>query len=116
MDPQWLAYLGELPDRLTLTLGGTRLLMVHGAPWDEPGAVSATYLYPHDQQQLRRLESVEADVVILGHTHVPMARQVGKVLVINPGSCGEARGAPNELSCARLDLDTGGVDLITFKL
>ncbi len=116
VDPRWLEYLRALPERLTLTLAGVRVLMVHGAPWDEPGEMQATYVYPHDERQMLRLGAVDADVLVLGHTHVPMVRQVGRVLAINPGSCGEARVTPGELHYAKLDLDVGRVEIVSFTL
>jgi putative phosphoesterase len=115
-DPRWLRYLGEVPDRLSLTLSGTRLFMVHGAPWDEPGRIRATYVFPHDEPRLRRLQASDADVVILGHTHQPIARWVGNVLVINPGSCGDPRPPVTEYHCARLDLDSRTAELVPFSL
>ena len=35
--------------------------------------------------------------MILGHTHYQMAERIGGVLVINPGSAGEARDPRNPL-------------------
>jgi putative phosphoesterase len=31
----------------------------------------------------------DASLVVFGHTHVPVIREVGRVLVVNPGSCGK---------------------------
>ncbi len=115
VEPRWLRYLGELPERLTLDRGGVRILVVHGAPWDPRGAIDATYVYPHDAQRLQRMPDFEADVVVLGHTHVPMAQRVNDVLVMNPGSCGVPRGATGELTCATLDLATLTVEVHRFE-
>lgn len=115
VERHWLAWLGELPELLTLTLKGVRLMVAHGAPWDPPGTTFATYIYPEDDLQLKRMAHIDTDVVILGHTHVPMVREVGRVLVINPGSCGEPSGGIREFSCAKLDLDTGQVQFLQFK-
>ena len=63
-----------------------------------------------------RLHEIEADYIILGHTHYHMAVTVGRALVINPGSCGEARDHRNgfRLSCAVLDTKTGEVTFEHF--
>ena len=55
--------------------------------------------------QLARFGEAEADFMLYGHTHHQLVRRVGKVLVINPGSAGEARDQGNgrQLSCAVLD-------------
>ena len=33
----------------------------------------------------------EADIIVFGHTHRPVVRQIGSALVINPGAAGPAR-------------------------
>jgi putative phosphoesterase len=94
---QWLA---ERPKRLELEFGGKKLLAVHSTPWEPQGA----YVYPHSSA-LQRFGETDADVVLYGHTHHQLVRRIGRVLVINPGSAGEARDQGNgrQLSCAVLD-------------
>lgn len=42
------------------------------------------------------LESVDADVILLGHTHLPGIRRVGKTYIVNAGSLGQPRhGLPS---------------------
>jgi putative phosphoesterase len=98
-----------------LTLDGIRIAMFHGAPWDDPRGTSASYLYPDDEQQLRRLAQVEADVIVLGHTHRAFAKSVDEVLVVNPGSCGEARDGTRNLTCAILDTASREVEFRLFS-
>lgn len=112
VDPRWLHYVAGLPDRLTLELAGVRIVVVHGAPWDPAGALDSTYVYPRDTRRLARMREVEADVVVLGHTHVPMVERVVGRLVLNPGSCGVPTGSTGALTCATLDLDTLDVELL----
>jgi predicted phosphodiesterase len=81
----WLDWLTSLPLDVRVTLpDGTRVLGVHAAPGRDDGLG----LHPtHSDGDLeQRLASCEADLVIVGHTHVPMDRQVGQVRVINLGS------------------------------
>jgi putative phosphoesterase len=103
--PEWidrslLQWLADRPKRLELEFGSKRLLAVHSTPWEPQGA----YVYPHDSL-LARFGETEANFVLYGHTHHQLVRRVGKVLVINPGSAGEARDQGNgrQLSCAVLD-------------
>jgi len=111
-----LEYLASLPSHLALTLGGTRIAMFHGSPWDEVKGPIAHYIFPADRQSLERLAEVPADLIILGHTHVPMEVWVDGRLVVNPGSCGEARDESRMLSCAMLDLETGRRELRRFAV
>ena len=57
------------------------------------------------------------DFVLYGHTHHQLVRRVGRVLVINPGSAGEARDTGNgrQLSCAVLDTVTEEVVVTDFE-
>jgi predicted phosphodiesterase len=81
----WLDWLTSLPLEMRLTLpDGTRMLGVHAAPGRDDG----TGLQPKhsDDDMEQRLSGCEADLVIVGHTHVPMDRQVGQRRIINLGS------------------------------
>ncbi len=64
----------------------------------------------------KRFAEAEADFVLYGHTHHQLVRRVGRVLVINPGSAGEARDSGNgrQLSCAVLDTVTDEVVVTNF--
>ncbi|MDO8132003.1 MAG: metallophosphoesterase family protein, partial [Candidatus Brocadiales bacterium] len=37
------------------------------------------------------INDIEADVVFIGHTHLPMIREVDGIKIINPGSVGQPR-------------------------
>jgi putative phosphoesterase len=65
---------------------------------------------------LARFAEADADIVLYGHTHQQVVRRFGGVLVINPGSAGEARDARNgrQLSCAVLDTLSEEVRLIDY--
>jgi putative phosphoesterase len=106
-----LGYMAGQAFRLETRLNGKRLLMVHGSPFEPYNE----YLYPNSPG-LARLAAVEADFVVLGHTHYGMAKRVGRSLVINPGSCGEARDHRNgfRLSYAILDTQTEEVNFDHF--
>lgn len=81
-----LDFLSTVPTRWEKTLGGRRIGMVHGSPW-EP---HSEYLLAGNET-LRRAGELGLDILILGHTHVPMVMRVGGTLVVNPGSLGESR-------------------------
>jgi len=111
IDRSLLQWLAEQPKRLDLTIGGKKLLVVHSTPWEPRGA----YVYPHSSL-LARFGEADADFILYGHTHQQLIRRVGKVLVINPGSAGEARDPGNgrRLSCAVLDTVTDEVVLTDY--
>lgn len=110
-DPDLLRWLAERPHRIALTRDGKRLLLVHSTPWEPRGA----YVLP-ESAELERFAEADADIVLYGHTHRQVARRVGDVLVVNPGSAGDARDHGNGrlLSCAVLDTASGRVSFIDF--
>jgi putative phosphoesterase len=116
VDPAWLAYLASLPNSLALTLGGVHLQMFHGSPWDDDDGRVTPYIYPQSSAELRRLAEFAADVIVLGHTHVPFVHDTGRALVVNPGSCAEPRDGTLMPCCAVLDTDSRRVDFRRYAL
>jgi putative phosphoesterase len=103
-------FLRALPSQVELDLQGSRLLMVHGSPWNP----HREYVYP-GTPGLQRFAALDYDFVVLGHTHVPMAERVGRVLVANPGSIGESRTAGGgDVTYAILDTVSAQVTFESF--
>lgn len=102
-----LDYAAAQPYHLETQINGRKLVVVHGSPFDPHDE----YLYPNSPN-LQKLAQIEADIIVLGHTHYHMALPVGRALVINPGSAGEPRDHRNgfRLSCAVLDTQSGEVN------
>ncbi len=111
IDPALMEWLGSQPLRREFEFDGKKLLMVHSTPWSPRGG----YVFP-DTPAVERFAEVEADFVIYGHTHAQLARRVGRALVINPGSAGDARDHRNgrQLSCAVLDTASDEVTIIDY--
>ena len=75
------------PDFFTAEYGGKKLLMVHGhLPIDEP--------------------MFKSDIIITGHSHIPLIEQDKKILRINPGSAGPKR-FKLPVTVARLTISDG---------
>jgi len=112
IDPGQMAWLASQPHRQALTIGGKRLLLVHSTPWEPRGA----YVLP-DDTLLARFAEADADFVLYGHTHRQVVKRFGRVLVVNPGSAGDARDHSNGrlLSCAVLDTASEEVRIIDFS-
>jgi putative phosphoesterase len=78
------AFLRALPRTRRLTLDGKRVVMVHATP------VDPLYSYlPLDPEQWRRaVVGIEADLLLVGHTHLPFQFELDRLRVLNPGSVG----------------------------
>ncbi|MEN6517795.1 MAG: CHAD domain-containing protein [Methanospirillum sp.] len=96
-----LAYLEDLPSTRRFMLRGVRLLVTHIAP--EGGKDGILPDLPDDRVPVPERDR-EADVVILGHTHRPMARTVRGVRFLNPGSVGRSEAGTDKADYALLQL------------
>lgn len=76
-------------------LGGKRFFMTHGHIYKVKLGLDAII-----NNALVR----EADVLLFGHTHVPLFKDVSGMLVINPGAASYSSG-----SCAVLDIAGGDI-------
>jgi predicted phosphodiesterase len=86
-----LGYLAALPRTLGIECAGRRITLVHATPRDP----LFEYL-SGDAGESRWCAALgtlgeETDIVLVGHTHLPFMRQVGRVTVVNPGSLGQPK-------------------------
>jgi putative phosphoesterase len=103
--PDDLRYLLDLPANRQLSAAGRQVAVAHGAPWDDPQDYRCEYVFARDAAQVKRLRAVPADIILLGHTHVPMTVRLDDRLIVNPGSCGEGRDTARRATYAILDFD-----------
>jgi protein phosphatase len=107
-------WVGTLPIRTSVELDGRRVELLHAAP-DDP---VYQYLPATDVDGWQRaVERVDADIILVGHTHLPVILPLGDKLLVNPGSVGLQRDGDPRASCAvledgapsllRVDYDTG---------
>jgi len=83
------------PASATAALGGAQFYLTHGTPADPlAGHLDPATCREADLHAL--FDDVAADVILLGHTHVPALRRFDGRLIVNPGSLGQPRyGAPD---------------------
>lgn len=100
IDAAWLRRVERTGPLAELEIGGRRLVLAHGSP-DDPllGRV-------HGACDIAGLAHMDADAVLVGHTHVPMLERAGKTVLLNPGSCGLPRDQGDLPAFAVLDLET----------
>ena len=89
------ARVGQWPTSASIALGDARFYVTHGTPRDPLGG----QLNPATctEAELHALfDDIPANVIVLGHTHMPAIRQFGGRLIVNPGSLGQPRyGTPD---------------------
>lgn len=96
-----IVYLSTLPPSLTREWAGKKVYLTHSNPWED----SSIYVYPTRPMVLFKeiADAVDADVIILGHTHQPMRVEVADKVIVNPGSIYGNRGMA-ERTCGVLSL------------
>jgi putative phosphoesterase len=98
--PANLQYIKGLPDQVTFASAGRELTCVHGGLRDHV----EEYLYDVDEQYLKS-NSFASDVLLAGHTHLPVIRRLGAKTFVNPGSVGQPRDGDPRASYALLSED-----------
>ena len=93
-----LPWADDIPERVTLTLAGVGIHMLHILPELDLAAVDAP-----------------VRVVISGHSHKPLIEERDGVLFVNPGSAGPRRFRL-PISVGRLTLDAGQVQAEILEL
>ncbi len=103
-----LSFLSNLKLRMLITVSGIKVLMVHGSPKD----YLFDYLYEPDEETIRNLE---CDVLVVGHTHVPFIKRVGKKIVLNAGSVGQPRDGDPRASFVVFDTDSENAEIVRVE-
>jgi putative phosphoesterase len=90
-------FLRRLPILDWFEWGGRHFRMAHATPQGD------LFEYLPMDRWGERIEGLESDFVLIGHTHVQGLRTFGKVTVVNPGSVGQARDGSGEACYAVFD-------------
>jgi putative phosphoesterase len=102
----------ELPYQQVVVAGGTRVLLCHSHHPDreqEMAGRRSDELPPKLARLAGLAAGAGASVLVFGHWHIPLAREVDGVLLVNPGAIGTPNATTRQLrqSVARLRLEPG---------
>lgn len=119
VDDERAAWLAALPHELRLEHDGLRILLAHGSP-----RKINEYLLPDrtDEQLARLAEAAGADVVCVGHVHVPYHRSLtgtdgAPIHYVSAGSVGKPKDGDWRACWTELLLGDGGeVDAIFHRV
>ena len=101
-------YLLSIEQNAMFESAGARVAMCHGSIESVE-----EYVYESDTRD-SMLSSVRADILILGHTHIPYMKKFGSGLILNPGSVGQPRDGDPRGSLAVLDPQARMCSIIRF--
>ena len=93
LDDAQLDYLRRLPAERRLAVGDELVLACHASPGSQTNGMPTGLDAAVTMQYATR---TDARVICCGHTHVADIRELGRKLLVNPGSCGYAfDGSPD---------------------
>jgi len=85
-------FLRGLPLYKELRRQNTRFYLCHAKPSDPLYG----YCPAESPDWISEVRTISADVLLVGHTHIPFVRRIGECLIVNPGSLGQPKnGKPN---------------------
>ncbi|AKB24079.1 hypothetical protein MSMTP_0610 [Methanosarcina sp. MTP4] len=116
LDESQMEYLQKLPLVLKEEIDGKKLFLTHASPRS-----MFEYIKPDTpDEEIRKMieeaaEPVDADILIIGHSHTPLNRRLGDLTIINPGSVGQPRDGDTRAGCAVFDTETGELELLRLE-
>jgi putative phosphoesterase len=109
LPPATLEFLAEIPAQRRLPLGSAgEALLVHGSP-----ARIDEHIWPStpEERLCALADRAGAPLVVCGHTHAAMDREVGGVRFVNPGSVGRPGDGNPRAAWALLTLEGGAIEV-----
>jgi protein phosphatase len=87
LDGDAITFLRDLPVTRVLERDKRRFFLCHAIP------SNPLYGYCPENSDLwpKELEQVDADFLLVGHTHTPFIRKIGAKTIVNPGSLGQPK-------------------------
>ncbi|SNR99339.1 phosphoesterase, MJ0936 family [Anaerovirgula multivorans] len=94
------AFLRQLPEEQEYECQEKIIYATHGSPF----AINE-YIYGHQEERLQELaEEVEADIILLGHTHMPFVKRIGGKTIMHPGSVGKPKDGDNRAGYGLIEI------------
>ncbi|AOR22327.1 metallophosphoesterase family protein [Clostridium taeniosporum] len=88
-------FLSNLPSSISINIQGKKILFVHGSP-----SILNQYLFEDAEDTKNIIETMEEDILVCAHTHIPSVKNFDKKMYINCGSIGKPKiGRPNLTYC-----------------
>ncbi len=68
-------------------MNSTHFYLAHSSPTE----LLFGYCPVESDRWRKEVEQIDADVLVVGHTHTPFIRIIGKTTILNPGSLGQLK-------------------------
>ncbi len=105
--PENKAFLRTLHKEIRFAADDKRFLLVHGSP----RRINEYLFEDRPLSSFKRLaQTIQADVLVYGHTHRPYTREVDGVLFVNVGSAGRPKDGDPRACYALIEVRSGKAD------
>lgn len=114
IDDEASEWLRHLPYKLIFNMEGVKVAVFHGSP-SEP---LNEYVFPMDAE-LRAtafMGEAGADLLTLGHTHIPYMIESNGGMLINPGSVGQPRDRDPRASYMITEIKDGAINISNRRI
>lgn len=98
-------YFSGLQSDASVNLGKYKVWVTHGHGYG---------IYRGTERIEAEMVSRGVDIAVVGHTHVPMLKQIGERIIVNPGSISEPRQWGRRPSYALMEIDRDGEVHVTI--
>lgn len=112
LDDEEKGFLRALPRTRRLVLDGRRVLMVHATPADP----LYCYLAPDPEEWRAAVAEIDADILLVGHTHLPFHFQFEGVHVLNPGSVGQPKDGDPRAAYAIIEDGVARLERVSYPV
>jgi len=116
LDISRITYLQKLPFLIKEEIEGKKLYLTHASPRS-----MFEYIKPETpDEEIQNMvnearEQVDAEFLVVGHSHIQMNRKLGDLTIINPGSVGQPRDGDPRASCAVFDTENGKTEYLRLN-
>jgi putative phosphoesterase len=112
LDRAEIEYLKKLPPLIKEEIDGKKLYLTHASPRSMFEYIKPETSDEEIQSMINEaLEPVEAEFLVVGHSHIPMNRKLGNLTIVNPGSVGQPRDGDPRASCAVFNTENGRTEI-----
>ena len=103
-------YLDSLPLTMTVKFNGKTIKFVHGSP-----NTINEYLLQDADNTTSIMNSLQEDILVCAHTHIPSIKEFGSKLFLNCGSVGKPKNKTPDSTYCILDIDKDGNSKASIK-
>lgn len=122
LSKEQIDWLKTLPLRIERMVVGKKMFIVHGSPRNplygylKPSLSKEEFLLQLTPTVFAVKPSpIKTDIVLVGHTHIPIAIEIEGIRVLNPGSCGQPRDGDPRASYAIYDTENSVFTIYRVK-